>query len=257
MISAQHLDEFILYIFDIFYCMLCIHLWIYDSLHIFIDLFYFYEIDGLVIWWIGRYDFFSYITEQWASYKSWLLGLCTTYSWVDTGRKIQTRSPTIYSNLSHLIFLSVSERWWSLKYNSLYGNTRFSSLLQIVFAWDCWRRWLPRSRQSHMHSSIPGCCREISCLNGIGWFFRWTGLSSGPSTLCALNWWIYPWKLEAGKQFLPVAWKEATMDASLTGWAAVMGFPSVQGMWSPQERLLPINNLELQAVHLVLLHWMW
>lgn len=54
---------------------------------------------------------------------------------------------------------------------------------------------------------------------------------------------------------LPVAWKGVTMDASFTGWGTVMGFLSVEGMWSPQEGVLFINILELQAVPLALRHW--
>lgn len=45
------------------------------------------------------------------------------------------------------------------------------------------------------------------------------------------------------------------MDASVSGWGAVLEDFIVQGRWSWSELRLPIKNLELRAVHLALDFW--
>ncbi|XP_073491076.1 uncharacterized protein [Aquarana catesbeiana] len=70
----------------------------------------------------------------------------------------------------------------------------------------------------------------------------------------SLNWWLIPENLQKGKSFLPVTWTVVT-DASLSGWGAVLEQAAVQGVWSKTERTLPINILEIRAIHLALKAW--
>ena len=44
-------------------------------------------------------------------------------------------------------------------------------------------------------------------------------------------------------------------DSSMKGWGAHTLNLEVSGVWSPNERTLHINNLELRAVVLALKHW--
>ncbi|XP_077319413.1 uncharacterized protein LOC143941240 [Lithobates pipiens] len=76
-----------------------------------------------------------------------------------------------------------------------------------------------------------------------------------PDVCQSLNWWLISSNLQKGKSFLLVSWKEATTDASLLGWGAVLEEDSVQGRWSKSERALPINILEIRAVRLALDSW--
>lgn len=46
-----------------------------------------------------------------------------------------------------------------------------------------------------------------------------------------------------------------TTNTSLMDWGGVLDHCSVQRMRCPQERLLPINILELRVINLALLHW--
>lgn len=66
---------------------------------------------------------------------------------------------------------------------------------------------------------------------------------------------MLPQTFDTGKYFLPISWKTVLTDACLSGWEGVVDHLSVQGTWSPQERLMPINVLELRAIPLMLLHW--
>lgn len=52
-------------------------------------------------------------------------------------------------------------------------------------------------------------------------------------------------KVENRENFSPFSWKVLMMDASLTGGGGVLDCLSVQGTWSPQEKLMPINMLTL------------
>ena len=44
-------------------------------------------------------------------------------------------------------------------------------------------------------------------------------------------------------------------DASNLGWGAVLGHREASGLWSPEEKVLHINSLELLAMWKALLHW--
>lgn len=49
--------------------------------------------------------------------------------------------------------------------------------------------------------------------------------------------------------------KEILIDASLSsGWRGTLDKDPVQGQWNKKEMMLPVNLLELRAVHLALLY---
>ena len=71
----------------------------------------------------------------------------------------------------------------------------------------------------------------------------------------ALSQWLDPSVVQAGVPMrLPLAEVEMMTDASDNGWCGVLLPRTVEGIWSQEEALLPINWKELKAVHLSLLH---
>lgn len=65
----------------------------------------------------------------------------------------------------------------------------------------------------------------------------------------SLDWWSHPNRAPLGKPFPNHCWTVLTTDASLRGWGGVLEQRTVQGVWNQDERLLPINLLELRAIH--------
>ncbi|XP_078520251.1 uncharacterized protein LOC144785006 [Lissotriton helveticus] len=65
-----------------------------------------------------------------------------------------------------------------------------------------------------------------------------------------LSWWSVEGNLSQGKPFqLPPS---VATDASTLGWGAHLGDLEIKGLWSPEERLLHINLLELRVIRLAL-----
>lgn len=55
--------------------------------------------------------------------------------------------------------------------------------------------------------------------------------------------------------FLPSPWKLVATEASLKGCSSrIYNSLTIQGTWSPQTLMLPVNILELRAIRLTLLH---
>jgi len=79
-----------------------------------------------------------------------------------------------------------------------------------------------------------------------------------PSLVQALQWWIEPANLAIGLPFTPpTPTATVTTDASMEGWGGHARFPGADpvlfsDLWSPEERLLHINVLELRAVVLMI-----
>lgn len=75
-----------------------------------------------------------------------------------------------------------------------------------------------------------------------------------PKMVTALQWWTRPGNLSQGLPFLLQASPQViTTDASLEGWGGFLQELRITGKWSPPERKLHINLLELRAVYLALL----
>ncbi|XP_053190141.1 uncharacterized protein LOC128373962 [Scomber japonicus] len=76
--------------------------------------------------------------------------------------------------------------------------------------------------------------------------------------LCvALRWWQRPTNLVRGMALGPVLHRQVvSSDASLVGWGAVHEGKGVSGLWHGPWLAQHINVLELQAIHLALLHFL-
>ena len=74
-----------------------------------------------------------------------------------------------------------------------------------------------------------------------------------PAARQCIQWWQDPAQLEAGVPLVqaPPDLRLFT-DASTEGWGAHILDSQTEGVWSPAQRLLHINNLELLAVILAL-----
>ena len=71
-----------------------------------------------------------------------------------------------------------------------------------------------------------------------------------------LDWWQNPAHMMKGSGLHPKGHSiQLFTDASNEGWGAQLEQNSTQGLWSPQEKELHINVLELKAVFLALRHF--
>ncbi|KAE8617332.1 hypothetical protein XENTR_v10009038 [Xenopus tropicalis] len=70
-----------------------------------------------------------------------------------------------------------------------------------------------------------------------------------------VSWWLRSDRLLTGKPLGENSWRLLTTDASLSGWGAVLENHPAQGQWSPEERTLLINILEIRAIRLGLFTW--
>ena len=109
-----------------------------------------------------------------------------------------------------------------------------ASLVDIV-PWS-WMRMRPL--QLHLLAHFHPCVHPISLLVPINDLIR-------PH----LMWWLQPANLKAGMVFpRPLPTVSIVTDASNNGWGAHMDAVSTAGTWSPSEKQLHINVLELLAV---------
>eukprot|EP00079_Xenopus_tropicalis_P015415 XP_004913005.1 PREDICTED: uncharacterized protein LOC101734416 [Xenopus tropicalis] len=74
-------------------------------------------------------------------------------------------------------------------------------------------------------------------------------------TRASLTWWLQANNLSLGKPLGEPRWHILTTNASLFGCVATLEGQAAQGQWSPEEKILPINLLEIRAIRLGLLHW--
>ena len=71
-----------------------------------------------------------------------------------------------------------------------------------------------------------------------------------------LAWWLSRTNVLKGVSLTPsVPQLTVTTDASLQGWGGVCSLGMVQGIWSPAQRKLHINLLEMEAVRMTLRHF--
>ncbi|XP_060541827.1 uncharacterized protein LOC132710188 [Pantherophis guttatus] len=78
-------------------------------------------------------------------------------------------------------------------------------------------------------------------------------VSLPPAVISSLRWWTS--SALSAPCFFREPTRHITMDASLQGCEAHLKHHLTQGQWSTLERSLPINLLELRAIHLALLHF--
>ena len=72
-----------------------------------------------------------------------------------------------------------------------------------------------------------------------------------------LKWWLVTANISQGKPFQqPLSAVTLQTDASMFAWGACLGKEMVQGTWSPEERKLHINCLEMEAVYKAFLHFL-
>ena len=74
-----------------------------------------------------------------------------------------------------------------------------------------------------------------------------------PELAAQLEWWNTPHHLFISRPFAPLQFTmQITTDASPTGWGAHCNGLHIHAVWSPSEKHLHINNLELLAIFKVL-----
>lgn len=72
-----------------------------------------------------------------------------------------------------------------------------------------------------------------------------------------LKWWSLTANITRGKSFQPPpSVLTIQTDASLTAWGACLGNQIVQGQWSPEQKKMHINSLEMEAVFNTLVHFL-
>ena len=71
-----------------------------------------------------------------------------------------------------------------------------------------------------------------------------------------LQWWSVEENVCQGIDLTPFnPDRQLFVDASLQGWGAHLDSETLSGLWSPSQRQMHINNLEMQAVILAIQHW--
>lgn len=106
----------------------------------------------------------------------------------------------------------------------------------------------------HLLNSTQGPCNGTflwCATNPICLWTRWKGYILRQNSL---SWWLLFSAFSAGNFFLPLQWKIVKNHVSILSWGRVLGPLAVQGCWTQEESMAPINILELQAILLLLVH---